>query len=320
MHMKRWLIALLAAAVLTSCAQASIPNTERSQAKMAQNSGQWAEVELCFLSSDVGNSDRLVEKEIRQIKLEPQKSLEQSVLEELFRGPTTPKSKNIIPKDSQVLKIEKQDNTLLVVLNEHANTLSPVDEAMMKDMIVLTMTKLEGIDAVGVYFGEIETDSKNNPIGVVFEEDIVSEDITSKIGEKTISIYLPNLEKSALVQREITIQTSINESIEKTAIDELFKNQLYPGFSPTMFNPNAKLVSSFVEGDTFFLNFSEVIIKEQTSYEDAYLSLYSLVSTISDLQPIKHIKILIKGKADNVYGELFKEPFYIKNEEIIIQQ
>jgi spore germination protein GerM len=217
--------------------------------------------------------------------------------------------------------MEKEDGTLLIGLSREGEELGEIDEAMLKNMIVLTMTKLSGVERVGVYFGQIRRDNKNNPEGVISAKDIVSEDITSKVGQKTITVYLPNQDKSALVARQIDIQTSINESVERTTVEELFKNTSYTGFSQTVFNPNAKLVSSFVEGDTFFLNFSEPIIKEQTSYEEAFLSVYALINTISDLQPIKNIQILIKGKTntESAFSELFKAPYFTKNEEIVIQ-
>lgn len=323
--MKRLLLALLLLATVTACTKLPMANTEGilSQRKTALKEGeQWVTVELCFLSSDIANRDTLMEQETRQIKLDPSKSLEWLVVEELLKGPSTAKAQNIVPKGCRVLNIEKKEGTLLIVLSPEGKELSLVDEVMLKNMIVLTMTKLSDINRVGVYFGQIQRDSKNNPIGVISAKDIVSEDITSKVGQKTITAYLPNQDKSALLVREINIQTSINETVEKTVVEELFKNTAYEGFSQTVFNPNAKLVSSFVEGDTFFLNFSEPIIKEQASYEEAYLSVYALINTISDLQPIKNIQILIKGKTntESAHGMLFRAPYLTKNEEIIIQQ
>lgn len=318
---KGLLLALMIAAMAVSCAEA--PRMELKSAQppvQADAKAPWVTVELCFLSSDVANSNALMTTETRQIKPEEGKPLERAALEELLKGPTTPQSKNIVPKGCGILSMEREEGDLLVVLSQVEEKLGAADEAMLKNMIVLTLTRLPGIERVGVYFGEVKRDDSGRPVGVISQRDIVSEDITRKVGQKTITIYLPNAEHSALLPRKISIQTSINESVEKTAVDELFKNTAYNGFSQTVFNSNAKLVSSFVEGDVFFLNFSEPIIKEQTSYEEAYLSVYALINTISDLQPIKNIQILIKGKTntESPYGELFKEPYLTKNEEIIL--
>jgi len=319
--MKRFICFVLAMALLLLCACESPPSsTSNTQLAHHSEDEQWADIDLYFLSSDVGSTSRLIEKESRSVKLETEKTMEELVLAEWMKGPTTARSQNVLSKEAQLLDVQKKGETLLVVLNKEAQSENPAEAMLLKNMIVLTMVELEGISQVGVYFGEVMRDTQQNIIGIVSERDIVSEDIKSKTGQRTITIYQPNQERSGLIERKVTIQTSINESTEKTVVDELFRNQQVNGMSSTVFNTNAKLVSSFVEGDIFFLNFSEPIFKEQVVYEEAYLSLYALVNTISDLQPIKRVQVLIKGKPDGIYGEIFDESYFEKNEELVIEQ
>ena len=151
------------------------------------------------------------------------------------------------------------------------------------------------------------------------ENEIVPlEEITEEQERETmISLYYTNIETNTLMPeaRKIDVKKLI-ENPYKTLVEMLIE-------SPK----NGKLKSSIPEGtkvnnatlknNTLELDLSKEFIENQKgNIDEAKLSIYSIVNTLTELNEVSNVKILIDGKENEKYPNIdinFEEPFLRQN-------
>ena len=290
----------------------------------AAPSGEYIDVTLSFVSANPAENNRLIEKEIRKIKLDREKSLEQQILDELFKGPVSTKAKSIIPKDIYISSISVVTNNLMIVLDEAngsgeaISSENGIDMTLIRSTILLSITEnIDYIHKVGVYLENIELNRRGEPLYLLSANDIVDEK-TLRIGEENIALYFLNKSGSALRIESRTVQKASDETHEQMLINELFKGPSDSDNMTSMFNPNSKLIDCFEEKGIKFLNFSEPILSEGTNFDQKMLSIYAIVNTITEPRenPSK-IQILIGGKNDEDITHLMSTPYFERKEDLI---
>ena len=156
--------------------------------------------------------------------------------------------------------------------------------------------------------------TKNYPSNILSEytpqEEISQDDIRKTI----VSIYFKNIETNTLVAESVCID--VKELSENPSLKLL--NLLCAG--PTndkLESPipeGTKINSAVLKGNTVYVDFSEDFIKNAPNgVEEEGLLVYSVVNTLTELNEVNGVKILIDGKENmsfNDKGMEFKEEFY----------
>ena len=156
--------------------------------------------------------------------------------------------------------------------------------------------------------------NKNNPSNTLSEytpqEEISQDDIRKTI----VSVYFKNIETNTLVPEAVCID------VKELADNPYMKLLNILCMGPT----NDKLESPIPEGtkinsavlkeNTVYVDFSEDFIKNAPNgVEEEGLLIYSIVNTLTELNEVNGVKILIDGKENmsfNDKGMEFKEEFF----------
>ena len=148
---------------------------------------------------------------------------------------------------------------------------------------------------------------KNKSKETIIEEYTPQAEITEEQERQTIvSLYFPSKENNELnpEARLIDIKEIINNPYEKliNLLIEGPKNEKNKKIIPE----NTKLIKNYLENDCVVLDFSSEILnysKENKIEKENIIN--SIVNTLTELTEVNKIKILIKGKENNEFNEIY---------------
>ena len=169
--------------------------------------------------------------------------------------------------------------------------------------------------AIGIIFYLVfcnfHKDESSNTISEYTPQEEISQD---EIRKTIVSVYFKNIETNTLVPESVCID--VKELSENPSLKLL--NLLCAG--PTndkLESPipeGTKINSAVLKGNTVYVDFSEDFIKNAPNgVEEEGLLVYSVVNTLTELNEVNGVKILIDGKENmsfNDKGMEFKEEFF----------
>ena len=185
-----------------------------------------------------------------------------------------------------------------------------------KVWIILVSVLVLAIIGVGVYLYIINREEEIPENEIQPQEEISDEQMRQTI----VTLYYQNKETKELVPegRIVDIKTLYTDPYA-TLVNLLIsepKNENLKSTIPT----DTKILKAEIKGDIVYLDFSkEFVDNHQGGLDDENATIYSIVNTLTELNEVGGVKILINGKEnegfkDNVIS--FKDPF-VRNENLI---
>lgn len=147
------------------------------------------------------------------------------------------------------------------------------------------------------------------------EEYTPQKEITdAEIRKTIISLYFKHVENNKLTPESICIDVKeLKDNPYKTLVNFLIKgpeNKKLESAIPE----NTKINDAYLKGDIVYLDFSkEFIDNAPKGIEEETLIVYSIVNTLTELNEVNGVRILINGEKDKEFidGKInFKETFY----------
>ncbi|WP_051569044.1 GerMN domain-containing protein [Alkaliphilus transvaalensis] len=132
-----------------------------------------------------------------------------------------------------------------------------------------------------------------------------------------VNIYFANAENEYLSREQRAVERTV-ESKEEALLRELINGPRNRTLSPTI-PPQTRFFSVLTVNGTSYVNFSREFVTNFRGGEMAETTtIYSIVNTLTELENIKEVQILIEGERIDKYQSnlSLKEP-YIRNERII---
>lgn len=125
--------------------------------------------------------------------------------------------------------------------------------------------------------------------------------------EAEIRLFYPHKEENVLLE-EVRIVNLENKRLEDVVIDELLKGTRQAGLRKIVPN-GVKLLSIYTQGSIVYVNFNKAFIKEKTEEVDEVLIIYSIVNSLTSIEDIDKVQILIEGeKRENFNKHKLNEP------------
>lgn len=169
--------------------------------------------------------------------------------------------------------------------------------------------------AIGIIIYLIYCNSNNDSSSKNLTEYTPQEEISQDDIRKTIvSVYFKNIETNTLVPESVCID-----------VKELAENPYMKLLNILCSGPNndklespipegTKINNAYLKENTVYVDFSDDFIKNAPNgVEEEGLLVYSIVNTLTELNEVNGVKILINGKENmcfNDKGIEFKEEFY----------
>lgn len=242
------------------------------------------------------------------------------LVEEMTKIPQTEGIINSLPSGTKLLGASIRGTTATVNLSKEYYQNKDVDELLARIAIVNTLSEIEGIENV-----IIKVDSKalvstttGEEIGKISRNDVAygpQDRVVAK--EETIVIYFPDESEEYLVaeSREIEVQASL--SIEKLILSELMKGpddsslvQIIPS--------DVKVIGTETKDGVCFVNLSgDFVDKAANTPAAATMALYSIVNSLTELDTIDSVQILIDGKTGVEFGTYVLDVPLEKNTSLI---
>lgn len=172
----------------------------------------------------------------------------------------------------------------------------------MNKKIIMIFTVLLIVILVGGYFAI--NYFKNKEKETIIEEYVPEEEITQEQNRQTIvSLYFLEKDKKELSPeaRLIDIKEIMNEPYDKliNLLIEGPKNEKFQKLIPD----NTKVNKTYTEKDILYIDFSKEFLNYDKENKENIIN--SLVNTLTQLTEVNSIKILINGKENEEFNQVY---------------
>lgn len=238
----------------------------------------------------------------------------------LASPPKTDGSVRVLPEGTELLGLSISGKTAVLDLSSEYYDNSGVDELLSRMAIVNTICGIDGVNSVRIRVGgsPLVSTITGEEIGIISGRNVANgPQDTAVAAKETVTIYFPNKEGTYLVpeRREIELQASI--SVERLIIAELAKgpaNEELIQIIPSDIN----LISVETNDGVCFVNISgDFVDKIQSGSTSTTMALYSVVNSLTELDGINSVQILIDGKTGTELGNFVLDAALERNNALI---
>ena len=183
------------------------------------------------------------------------------------------------------------------------------DEILFRAALTFTLTQLEGIDYIFMLIGEQQPvlSLAQTPVGFLSPNDfvyVVGRNVNN-YKESQITLYFAHtLEDGSqiLVPEVLDISYADNSpsfSIERYIVKKLIDGPQVEGNEATI-TPGVRILSVTVIDGICYVNLDGTFLKEPAGI-DAYVTIYSIVNSLTELSHINSVQIMVNGSSDGTY-------------------
>ena len=238
-----------------------------------------------------------------------QKFLE-DVVNELLKGPADSPLVRVIPDGTKLLSLKESNGTVTLDFSAEYNSLAPSDELLARHSVAKTLFEIEGINKIKIFVNGTELLGANgDKVGEISKDSLVTTPTQNTTKYETVTLYFSD-EAAMYLVPEARTAAVVDNSIEKTVITELMKGPNDKSHHPTI-PDGTKLLSVETKDGICFVNFSqEFISKHSGGSSGEYMTVYSIVNSLTELEHIQKVQFLIEGNKLEVFKHMvFNEPF-----------
>ncbi len=220
----------------------------------------------------------------------------------------TPTQKSALPVNSDeiIYDFEIVDNVLYIYLMQKINELNPVDRIYFESSLVWTYTGLPYIKEVA--FGVMDADNRVSNTNDIYYNDRNNIRINpviapEKIITHEITLFFPNIETKNLEKETRSINYNSDKLIasyilEQTIIGPLEKTH-------TSYIPKSTQINGVkIEDSVCYVDLSGDFIDNNLLIYEQWLSIYSIVYSLVELEEIDAVQFLIDSKKYDTYGNV----------------
>lgn len=195
--------------------------------------------------------------------------------------------------------------------------MKPSTEVLYRAAVVKELCQIEGVTYVRFYVdGKDAVYEDGTVIGNMSDEDFVDtqEGAMADVKWKTINLYFANKSGDALVKNSKRICYNKNVSVEKVVMEQLIKGTTESGCYQSI-PSNTKLLSISVVDRICYVNLSQEFATDMVNAK-SNVTIYSIVNSLSGLEGIDGVKILVNGNSNLMYRDVISldTVFHMNNE------
>ena len=219
-----------------------------------------------------------------------------------LEGPDEPFLESPFPPNAHLVDFTWEKDLLTLVLSNEFGSLKGLDRSFAMACLTLTLTQVNGVDAVLVQTVDGSFSYLNQmPLTA---EDFVLNDLGGTAGETTVNLYFADENGSLLLLDTRSI--SVMELSEEA---EYVVNQLLAGPEKTdlrdVFPKGVQLRSIQISGGVCTVDFTFDFLEHiPESAAEERLMIYALVNSLTELDPITAVRITVDGQRVGYYRYL----------------
>ena len=230
-------------------------------------------------------------------------ALVQEFLSQLYAVPADLDCTSAIPEQVEKMTFRLEKNVLHLYADANYALMNSVREILCRAALTKTLTQIPGIDYLTIYCAEQPiVDAAGNPVGLLSAADFFDSVRDVNSFEKTeMTLYFANETGDALVAEKREMMRSVNTSVEKLIVEQLIGGPQQSGAFATL-PKDVKVLNVSVSESVCSINLDAAFMNNALEVE-AYIPIYSIVNSLSELSTVSRVQIRINGSQDGVFRE-----------------
>ena len=209
--------------------------------------------------------------------------------------------KSVFTDQEQLISVDIDNTVARVHLTGYVMQDSAY-EVLKRAAITKTLTALDGIESVYLLAGDQPVmDTDLQPIGQLKSDDFVNV-VGRNVNDYTqtsILLYFAGEDGSQLMGEQVEITYSGNFSLEEYVVERLIEGPENDSLKATI-SPTVSVLGVSVSEGTCYVNFDNAFLTA-TPDIDAYLTIYSIVDSLTELPGVNNVRITVNGSSDVTY-------------------
>ena len=237
-------------------------------------------------------------------------------LNQYFSGPVSDSLVSPFPSGLQCIGTSLDDGVLTVILSEAFNELAGIDRSVAISCITTTLTQFSNVSGVCL---EVENSASNGEdTAVLTAKDFVLEDLGAVNTETAVRLYFSDANGRYLVSTERSSYFSDASQIPGYVVQQLLEGPTEQGQLAVMPEGTTLLGISVNEDGCCTVNLSSGFLynKPTTGFMER-MTILSLVNSLTELKPVKSVRILVDGNAVGQYLNLDLDRDFVRDESAI---
>jgi germination protein M len=217
------------------------------------------------------------------------------LLESYFQGPVSEDLVSPFPEGTKVLSFAETDQGLKLTMSEDFFTLQGVEMTLATCCLTKTVCAFSGVTQISLVdeMGQLQLDL--DPEQFLLENDFNVET------ETAFTLYFAQADHRYLVPEIQEATLSENESQETYVLRRLMEGPQTEGLLPII-PDGTELLGLTTEDGVCTINFSRAFENVSEDIYEAYTTIFGVVNTLTDLEGINSVQILIEGTSVDSYG------------------
>lgn len=212
---------------------------------------------------------------------------------------TTPESteyRRAISEDVDVLEISFDQDVLTLDFNRNYSDLTSYTEALVRAAVVKSMLQIDGIASVNFYVANEPLQDQNGVlIGTMTAESFVDDygQETDSLTKTGLVLYFSSANGQSLIRKEVEVYYNTNIPKERLIIENLIKGSSDDN-AKTVIPNGTKLRNISVTDGVCYVNFDSGFLNVDSAISSDVV-LYSIVNSLTELDQINKVQILVNG-------------------------
>lgn len=223
-------------------------------------------------------------------------------------------------RGTKLISVEIKDEIAKVNFTEEFSDFDDGAYSLSPAAVAKTLCSLDFISGVNILVeGEPALGMDGTPIGVIMESDVVDVTLSGDTKKATVTLYFANDTAEGLTTERRELEIPASSTLEKVVVEELIKGPKNQG-GISIIPTETKVLSVETKNGVCFVNLSkEFVDKYQGGTAGEMLTIYSIVNTLTELDTISSVQILIEGEKRDAFVHLAINEPLARNKSLIIE-
>ena len=196
-----------------------------------------------------------------------------------------------------------QETALVLYLTGDYPDAGTVEEILCRCALVCTMAQVDDVGSVMININNMPLSGvQGEEIGAMTAGQFLSDVVTSeKESDQIVKLYFANEEGDRLIPESLSMTKTADQSIELQIVNQLIEGPLEEGFYRSI-PSGTKVISVTVKNRICYVNLDDTFSSENSTLPD-YIPVYSLVNSLTALEDVDSVQLMINGSTDVTFGE-----------------
>ena len=226
------------------------------------------------------------------------------LLQRIIDGPDGGRIHSAIPEEISSVTYYIGNRTVGVNFNSAYEGVPQMRRILCQAAVVRTLCQLEDVDSVSFSVDNVPVcDSKGVPIGLLTPESFVENDgsMINAYERAELHLFFASEDGKELVEKIETVTYNSNISMDRLVVDNIISGPGSADVYPTV-NPSTVVNSVTTVDGICYVNLSSDFLNRTNNVSDEVL-IYSIVNSLTYLDNVNKVQILVDGSVDEQLGE-----------------